>query len=134
MILGVARRLCAASCRPRLTYSVSVGAWAGRWEGGWQVMRKADMLRKNQLEHVRAERAILARAHNPYVVKLYFAFQSRHHLYLVLEFVNGGDLCTLLSAVGALDERVARTYIAELVAAVGYLHHTLGVVHRDLKP
>ena len=51
-----------------------------------------------------------------------------------MEFVNGGDLHSLLQNVGCLDEQVARMYVAELVLALIYLHHTLGVIHHDIKP
>ena len=65
-----------------------------------KVLRKTDMRRKNQVHRIRAERDILATAEHPYVVKLYYSFASREHLYLVMEFVNGGDLLSLLKAVG----------------------------------
>lgn len=60
--------------------------------------------------------------------------QSRAHLYLVMEFVNSGDLFSLLRNVGYLEEELALTYVAEISCALEYLHNTLGVVHRDLKP
>lgn len=99
-----------------------------------QVLSKVDTLRKNQLANVLAEQSILASANNPFVVKLYYSFTSENHLYLVMEFVNGGDLFSLLQGVGRLDEAIARAYIAELCLALHYLHETLGVVHRDIKP
>ena len=61
-----------------------------------------------QVHRIKAERDILATAEHPYVVKLYYSFASREHLYLVMEFVNGGDLLSLLRAVGYLDELNAR--------------------------
>ncbi|KAJ1636515.1 kinase-like domain-containing protein, partial [Pavlovales sp. CCMP2436] len=99
-----------------------------------KVLSKADTLRKNQLANVTAEQAILASANNPFVVKLYYSFASKRYLYLVMDFVNGGDLYSLLQSLGRLDEATARAYVAELCLALAYLHDELGVVHRDLKP
>ena len=66
------------------------------------------------MHRIKAERDILATAEHPYVVKLYYSFASREHLYLVMEFVNGGDLLSLLKAVGFLDESHARQYVARM--------------------
>ena len=99
-----------------------------------KVLRKTDMRRKNQVKRIKMERDVLATAEHPYVVKLYHSFTSREHLYLVMEFVNGGDLLSLLRAVGFLDEDTTRQYVAEISLALDYLHTTLRVVHRDIKP
>ncbi|MFW6237477.1 MAG: protein kinase domain-containing protein, partial [Desulfosudaceae bacterium] len=99
-----------------------------------KIMPKAEMVRKNQVQHILAERDIMARADNPFVVKMYYAFQSPRHLYLVMEFVNGGDLYSMLQALQCLNESVARTYAAEIVLALEYLHEVLRVTHRDIKP
>eukprot|EP01113_Clastostelium_recurvatum_P026688 TRINITY_DN3203_c0_g1_i1.p1 TRINITY_DN3203_c0_g1~~TRINITY_DN3203_c0_g1_i1.p1 ORF type:complete len:1543 (+),score=208.48 TRINITY_DN3203_c0_g1_i1:151-4779(+) len=96
-------------------------------------LNKADMVKKNQADHVRIERNILAYTSNPFVVKMYYSFQSRDYLYLVMEFLPGGDCFSLLQNLGSLDEDMARMFIAETVLALDYLH-TLGIVHRDLKP
>lgn len=98
-----------------------------------KVLRKADMLRKNAVESVQAERNILVTAQSPFVVRFFYSFSNRNNLYLVMEYLNGGDLFSLLRHLGCLEEGMARGYIAELVLALDYLH-TLGVVHRDLKP
>lgn len=75
-------------------------------------MDKAELLRKNQVANIKAEQKILVEANNPFVVKLYYSFQTREHLYLVMEFVNGGDLYSLLQNVGSLSEDVVRQYIS----------------------
>lgn len=99
-----------------------------------KVMNKKDLLRKNQSQHVQSERRIMAHANNPFVAKFYHSFQSKNHLFIVMEFVNGGDLYSLLKNVGNLNEEVTRVYMAELVLALRYLHEELHVIHRDLKP
>lgn len=98
-----------------------------------KVLRKVDMIRKNAAESILSERNILITVRNPFVVRFFYSFTCRDNLYLVMEYLNGGDLYSLLRNVGCLEEDVARVYIAELVLALEYLH-SLGIVHRDLKP
>ncbi|KAJ0024658.1 hypothetical protein Pint_08928 [Pistacia integerrima] len=98
-----------------------------------KVLKKLDMIRKNDIERILAERNILITVRNPFVVRFFYSFTCRDNLYLVMEYLNGGDLYSLLRKVGCLEEHVARIYIAELVLALEYLH-SLGIVHRDLKP
>ncbi|KAH9758653.1 putative serine/threonine protein kinase IRE4 [Citrus sinensis] len=98
-----------------------------------KVLKKLDMIRKNDIERILAERNILITVRNPFVVRFFYSFTCRDNLYLVMEYLNGGDLYSLLRKVGCLEEDVARIYIAELVLALEYLH-SLGIVHRDLKP
>ncbi|KAL8153554.1 hypothetical protein V2J09_011314, partial [Rumex salicifolius] len=92
-----------------------------------KVLKKADMIRKNAVESILAERDILISVRNPFVVRFFYSFTCRDNLYLVMEYLNGGDLYSLLRNLGCLDEDVAR------VLALEYLH-SLNVVHRDLKP
>lgn len=98
-----------------------------------KVLRKADMIRKNAVESILAERDILITVRNPFVVRFFYSFTSRENLYLVMEYLNGGDLYSLLRNLGCLDEDVARVYLAEVVLALEYLH-SMHIVHRDLKP
>ncbi|EPS71542.1 hypothetical protein M569_03217, partial [Genlisea aurea] len=98
-----------------------------------KVLRKADMIRKNAVESILAERDILIALRNPFVVRFFYSFTCRENLYLVMEYLNGGDLFSLLRNLGCLEEDVARIYIAEVVLALEYLH-SLNVIHRDLKP
>ncbi|KAK1371052.1 putative serine/threonine protein kinase IREH1 [Heracleum sosnowskyi] len=98
-----------------------------------KVLKKADMVRKNAVESILAERDILIAVRNPFVVRFFYSFTCRENLYLVMEYLNGGDLYSLLRNLGCLDEDVARVYIAEVVLALEYLH-SLRIVHRDLKP
>lgn len=99
-----------------------------------KVLKKADMIAKNQITNVKAERMILMKqSESPFVVKLYFTFQSKENLYLVMEYLNGGDCASLIKTLGALPEEWTRAYIAEVTLGLEYLH-AKGVVHRDLKP
>ena len=98
-----------------------------------KVLKKATIRRKNQFKYVKAERAIMATVDCPFVVKLICSFQTRANLYLVMEYVQGGDCYTLLQELGALPEDWARQYMAEMVLALEYLHNKR-IIHRDLKP
>ncbi|CCL99433.1 uncharacterized protein FIBRA_01451 [Fibroporia radiculosa] len=99
-----------------------------------KVLKKADMIAKNQITNVKAERMILMKqAESPFVAKLYFTFQSKENLYLVMEYLNGGDCAALIKSLGCLPEEWTRNYVAEVVLGLEYLHQR-GIVHRDLKP
>ncbi|XP_031502888.1 probable serine/threonine protein kinase IRE isoform X2 [Nymphaea colorata] len=98
-----------------------------------KVLKKADTIRKNAVDSILAERNILISVQNPFVVRFFYSFTCRENLYLVMEYLNGGDLYSLLRNLGCLSEDVARVYIAEVVLALEYLH-SMNVIHRDLKP
>ncbi|KAJ2845811.1 rim15, signal transduction response regulator, partial [Coemansia brasiliensis] len=99
-----------------------------------KILKKADMIAKNQISNVKAERAIMmAQTGSPFVVRLLYTFQSRTNLYLVMEYLNGGDCAALLKAIGMLPEEWTRQYLAEVVLGIEDLH-SRNVVHRDLKP
>lgn len=95
-----------------------------------KVLKKSDMVAKNQVTNVKAERMILMnQTDSPFVVSLYFSFQSKEYLYLVMEYLNGGDCMALIKAIVRLPEDWARNYLAEVVLGLEYLHNA-GVVHR----
>ncbi|XP_062564671.1 microtubule-associated serine/threonine-protein kinase 3 isoform X2 [Armigeres subalbatus] len=96
-------------------------------------INKNSLMLRNQVEQVFAERDILSFADNPFVVSMYCSFETKKHLCLVMEYVEGGDCATLLKNLGPLPCDMARFYFAETVLAVEYLH-SYGIVHRDLKP
>ncbi|XP_068622039.1 serine/threonine-protein kinase Warts [Battus philenor] len=98
-----------------------------------KTLRKADVLKRNQVAHVKAERDILAEADNEWVVKLYYSFQDKDNLYFVMDYIPGGDLMSLLIKLGIFEENLARFYIAELTCAVESVHK-MGFIHRDIKP
>ncbi|CAD7702971.1 unnamed protein product [Ostreobium quekettii] len=96
-------------------------------------LRKADMVRRGQVEHVKAERNVLAEVHNPFVVTLYYSFQDADYLYLLMEYLPGGDIMTMLMRKDILTEEETRFYIAETVLAVEAIHRH-NYIHRDIKP
>ncbi|GAA6061906.1 hypothetical protein JCM10212_000531 [Sporobolomyces blumeae] len=99
-----------------------------------KVLKKSDMVAKNQVTNVKAERMILmTTAESNFVVKLYYTFQSKDYLYLVMEYLNGGDCGALVKNLGGLTEDWAKKYVAEVVVGLEHLHSS-GIIHRDLKP
>jgi serine/threonine kinase 38 len=96
-------------------------------------MKKKEMIAKNQLMHVKAERDVLTKSNNTWIVDLQSSFQDEDHLYLVMEYLPGGDLMTLLIRKETLTEAETRFYISEIVSAIETVHK-LNYIHRDLKP
>nr|OQO31675.1 hypothetical protein B0A51_01165 [Rachicladosporium sp. CCFEE 5018] len=95
---------------------------------------KAEMQhKKDQLAHVRAERDIMANAESPWLVKLHTSFQDSTFLYMLMEFLPGGDLMTMLIKYEIFSEDITRFYMAEIVLAIEAVHK-LGFIHRDIKP
>lgn len=98
-----------------------------------KILRKKDMLLKEQVAHVRAERDILAEADHQWVVKMFYSFQDSRNLYLVMEFLPGGDMMTLLIKKDTFSDEMTQFYVAETASAIAYIHK-LGFIHRDIKP
>ncbi|EQK98815.1 Serine/threonine-protein kinase domain protein [Ophiocordyceps sinensis CO18] len=99
-----------------------------------KVLKKADMVAKNQVGNVKAERAIMMwQGQSEFVAKLYWTFSSKDYLYLVMEYLNGGDCASLIKVLGGLPEDWVTKYLGEVVLGVEHLHER-DVIHRDLKP
>ncbi|KAG8136886.1 hypothetical protein E2320_005438 [Naja naja] len=87
-----------------------------------KTLRKKDVLNRNQVAHVKAERDILAEADNEWVVKLYYSFQDKDNLYFVMDYIPGGDMMSLLIRMEVFPEKLAQFYIAELTLAIERSH------------
>ncbi|KAG0670966.1 Serine/threonine-protein kinase, partial [Kluyveromyces marxianus] len=98
-----------------------------------KTLLKSEMYNKDQLAHVKAERDVLAGSDSPWVVSLYYSFQDSQYLYLIMEFLPGGDLMTMLIRWQIFTEDVTRFYMAECILAIEVIHK-LGFIHRDIKP
>lgn len=98
-------------------------------------MKKEMMILKNQVGHVRAEREALSKASvdNQWLTALFYSFVDETHLYMVMEFLPGGDLMSLLIKEDTFSESVTRFFMAEAAHAISSVH-ALGYIHRDIKP
>ncbi|XP_027025626.2 microtubule-associated serine/threonine-protein kinase 3 isoform X1 [Tachysurus fulvidraco] len=96
-------------------------------------INRQNLILRNQIQQVFVERDILTFAENPFVVSMFCSFETRRHLCMVMEYVEGGDCANLLKNMGPLPVDMTRLYFAETVLALEYLH-SYGIVHRDLKP
>ncbi|KAM9559808.1 ribosomal protein S6 kinase alpha-2-like isoform 2-T2 [Salvelinus alpinus] len=97
-----------------------------------KVLRKATLKVRDRVRS-KMERDILAEVNHPFIVKLHYAFQTEGKLYLILDFLRGGDLFTRLSKEVMFTEEDVKFYLAELALALDHLH-SLGIIYRDLKP
>ena len=98
-----------------------------------KVLSKERIFKMRQVNHTKNEREILEKLNNPFIVKLYFAFQSERKLYLVTEFVQGGELFQLIKSNVKLSEKNTKFYSCEIIIALEYMHKK-GIIYRDLKP
>jgi len=98
-----------------------------------KVLKKDNIIKRNQVEHTRTERSVLGYVKHPFIVGLNMAFQSPDKLYFVLDYCAGGELFFHLGKVGKFSEPRACFYAAEITLAINYVHD-LDIVYRDLKP
>lgn len=98
-------------------------------------MRKSEMLHRGQEGHIRAERDLMTAASSVcrWIVRLIYSFQDVDHLYLVMEYMGGGDMLNLLIQRDTFPESMAKFYVAEMILAIEEAHK-LGYIHRDIKP
>uniref|UniRef100_A0A8C1ZVT2 non-specific serine/threonine protein kinase n=1 Tax=Cyprinus carpio TaxID=7962 RepID=A0A8C1ZVT2_CYPCA len=97
-----------------------------------KVLKKATLKVRDRVR-TKMERDILVEVNHPFIVKLHYAFQTEGKLYLILDFLRGGDLFTRLSKEVMFTEEDVKFYLAELALALDHLHG-LGIIYRDLKP
>jgi len=98
-----------------------------------KVLKKDNIIKRNQVEHTKTERSVLGYVTHPFIVGLNMAFQSKDKLYFVLDYCAGGELFFHLGKVGKFSEQRACFYAAEITLAIDYVHD-LDIVYRDLKP
>jgi len=98
-----------------------------------KVLKKSEAIQKNMVSQVIAERNALALTRSPFCVNLFYCLQSANNVFLVMEYLIGGDLKSLLGHCGYFDLKTSKFYAAEIALALTYLHNR-NIVHRDLKP
>ncbi|KAL0089265.1 kinase-like domain-containing protein [Phycomyces blakesleeanus] len=98
-----------------------------------KVLKKSEIVRLKQVEHTRNERAVLLEISHPFIVNLWGTFQDSTYLYMVMDYVPGGELFSYLRKQKTFPDEVAKFYSAEVLLALVYLH-SKNIVYRDLKP
>lgn len=100
-----------------------------------KVMQKKDMIKRNKVQRALTEREVLVSANHPFIATLFYSFQTKKALYLIMKFCAGGEFSRVIKRQpkGVLAENAIRFYGAEILLALEYLHY-LGVMYRDLKP
>ena len=115
-----------------------------------KTLRKTEVVRLKQVEHINSEKQILSSIRHPFIVNLYVplpallhlayslhfryrSFQDEKYLFMIMEYVIGGELFSHLRRAGRFNNEVTRFYAAEIVLALEYLH-SLNIIYRDLKP
>ncbi|KAH7043006.1 camp-dependent protein kinase 5 [Linnemannia elongata] len=98
-----------------------------------KVLKKTEVVRLKQVEHTNNEKMILERVEHPFLINLWGTFQDVRNLYMVMDYVVGGELFSVLRKSQRFPEHVARFYTCEVLLALEYLH-SHAVIYRDLKP
>ncbi|RLL98578.1 cAMP-dependent protein kinase catalytic subunit, partial [Aspergillus turcosus] len=98
-----------------------------------KVLKKAQVVKMKQVEHTNDERRMLNRVRHPFLITLWGTWQDARNLYMVMDFVEGGELFSLLRKSQRFPNPVAKFYAAEVTLALEYLH-SQQIIYRDLKP
>ncbi|KAI9934914.1 hypothetical protein ASPWEDRAFT_660030 [Aspergillus wentii DTO 134E9] len=98
-----------------------------------KVLKKAQVVKMKQIEHTNDERRMLNRVRHPFLITLWGTWQDSRNLYMVMDFVEGGELFSLLRKSQRFPNPVAKFYAAEVTLALDYLH-SQQIIYRDLKP
>lgn len=98
-----------------------------------KMLKKTEILRLNQVDHIKSEKAILEEISHPFLVNLKSSFQDPKYIYMLFEYISGGELFSRLRKDGRFSNDVALFYGCEILLAIQYLHKK-EIVYRDLKP
>ena len=96
-----------------------------------KMMKKVEIIRLKQVDHINAERAVLQHLDHPFIVNMKASFKDDHYLYIVMECVSGGELFTHLRRAVKFTDTQAKFYAAQIACVFDYIHRN-NIVHRDL--
>ena len=95
-----------------------------------KILKKKAMIKRNQVNHIKAERKIMELIDHPFIVKLKYAFQNPQKLYLVMDYCPGGELFFHIQRVERFNEEAVKFYGAQLVLAIEHLHKN-NIIYRE---
>ncbi|KAJ2620112.1 3-phosphoinositide dependent protein kinase-1 [Coemansia sp. RSA 1358] len=98
-----------------------------------KILDKRHIIKEKKIKYVNIERDMLQALHHPFIVRLHYAFQDSQSLYFIIDIASNGELLSWIRKLGGLSEECARFYLAEIIAAVEYMHMER-TLHRDIKP
>lgn len=98
-----------------------------------KVLKKERVVNMKQVEHTNDERRMLKLAQHPFIIRMWGTFQDCHNLFMIMDYIEGGELFSLLRKSQRFPTPVAKFYAAETFLAIEYLHN-LDIIYRDLKP
>ena len=98
-----------------------------------KILEKKHLIKKNQISHTKTERIALEKLKHPFIIKLHYAFQDLKNLYLITEFLPGGELFFHLRKSAGFKEKVVKFYMAQVLLALEFMHKN-NYIYRDLKP
>jgi len=98
-----------------------------------KILNKSAVVKNDEIQHAKSEKAILQKINHPFLVNLYYTFQDDKNLFFVMEFINGGEMFYHLQNDTKFDEQRTKFYVAEIAVGLDYLH-SQGIIYRDLKP
>lgn len=99
-----------------------------------KIIRKKDIYKNEMVENIILEKYILSQQKHPFIVDLKFAFQTSNKIYLIMEYISGGELFKLLRKVKRFSQEAAKFYISETLLAIEFLHRKMNIIYRDIKP
>lgn len=98
-----------------------------------KILKKSKIIREKKTKPIISERKVLEKLDHPFIVKLYWAFQSKEELYFVMDICTGGEIFFHLSNKKRFPEAMAKFYFSEILLGIEHLH-TIDIVYRDIKP